>query len=413
MTPTGERAASLYLSYDGLLDQLGASQILPYLLSLADTGYRFTVVSFEKPERFAADGEAMQLFLADRGIAWAPRRFTRGGALGKIKDLLGMYRGALAAARASGATIVHARGHPAAQVARFVQRRTGARFLFDFRGLWADERVDKGGWNLARLRDRLQYRYFKRKERALLAAADQIVVLTEAVVPEVRRLGAGTATPITVIPCCADFAHFPLATRATRVAARVRAGLPEEALVLGYLGSIGQMYRIDAVCRLFAQAAARRSDVWMLFITRDHAELERITAQLPSALRERIRAMSATREEVPQLLAGLDVLISFIQPSYARTAASPTRLAESFATGVPVIANAGVGDVAAHVAQFDAGALADPESPASIEEAVARLDAVRTKGGTRLRKLAEPVLGLEFAAQRYRAVYAALEGRPC
>ena len=38
----------LYISYDGLLDPLGASQILPYVLNIASSSQYFHIVSFEK-----------------------------------------------------------------------------------------------------------------------------------------------------------------------------------------------------------------------------------------------------------------------------------------------------------------------------------------------------------------------------
>ena len=38
----------LYISYDGLTDPLGQSQILPYLQHLAKESYQFTILSFEK-----------------------------------------------------------------------------------------------------------------------------------------------------------------------------------------------------------------------------------------------------------------------------------------------------------------------------------------------------------------------------
>ena len=41
----------LYVSYDGMTDPLGQSQVLPYILGLNKKGYQFTLVSFEKPER--------------------------------------------------------------------------------------------------------------------------------------------------------------------------------------------------------------------------------------------------------------------------------------------------------------------------------------------------------------------------
>src|SRR4051794_20204501 len=41
----------LYITYDGLTDPLGRSQVLPYLTGLAERGHRITVLSCEKPER--------------------------------------------------------------------------------------------------------------------------------------------------------------------------------------------------------------------------------------------------------------------------------------------------------------------------------------------------------------------------
>jgi hypothetical protein len=38
----------LYITYDGLTDFLGQSQVLPYILGLEEKGYRFSILSFEK-----------------------------------------------------------------------------------------------------------------------------------------------------------------------------------------------------------------------------------------------------------------------------------------------------------------------------------------------------------------------------
>ena len=37
----------LYLSYDGMTDPLGQSQVLPYLAGLSKKGFRFHLISFE------------------------------------------------------------------------------------------------------------------------------------------------------------------------------------------------------------------------------------------------------------------------------------------------------------------------------------------------------------------------------
>ena len=37
----------LYISYDGMTDPLGQSQVLPYLSGLSKEGYSFHLISFE------------------------------------------------------------------------------------------------------------------------------------------------------------------------------------------------------------------------------------------------------------------------------------------------------------------------------------------------------------------------------
>ena len=105
------------------------------------------------------------------------------------------------------------------------------------------------------------------------------------------------------------------------------------------------------------------------------------------------------------MLPGMDVLVSFIQPSYARIAASPTKLAECFAEGIPAICNDGVGDVAVQIQQLGAGSIIDPTSDDGLYAAIGRLDEVCAMGGQRLRDKAQPMLGLEFARKQYLDVY--------
>lgn len=397
----------MFISYDGLLDPLGGSQILPYLYSIAQHPRPLHILSFEKPDRFAAGADALRTELVQRGIGWTPLSFTaRLGKLGKLWDLARMYFwGAYLVARHR-VKVVHARGHPPAQIGFFLKHVLGTKLIFDFRGLWVDERVDKGGWDLSRPFHRLQYGHFKRVERKLLANAERVVVLTNAVVDEVVRLGARQSEKITVIPCCADFDHFPLANSQRRQTAREVAVIPQDALVLGYLGSVGRMYMLDRFFRLFELAATQHPHAHAVVITQDGEALKAVIGRsLPLVLQDRVHICAANRTEVPQLIPAMDVLVSFIQPSYARMAASPTKLAECFAVGIPAICNAGVGDIAEHMQQLDAGWIVDPNSDDELRAAVVHLDEICLKGGARLRDKAKEMLGLGVAVARYQTVY--------
>lgn len=46
----------LYISYNGMLDPLGQSQVIPYLKELSRAGIQFTLLSFERPQAFHARG---------------------------------------------------------------------------------------------------------------------------------------------------------------------------------------------------------------------------------------------------------------------------------------------------------------------------------------------------------------------
>ncbi len=400
----------MFITYDGLLDTLGASQILPYIKAIASIQGGMVVLSFEKQNRFEQGQQIMRSDLQKHGIYWKPLRFTSGlGAIGKLWDLARMYCWCTWLTRQYKVGVIHARGHPTAQTGLFVKWLLGTQLIFDFRGLWVDERVDKGGWNMQKPLHRLEYRFFKRKERKLLVQADQLVVLTNKVVNEVVKLGAKPASKVTVIPCCADFEHFPLSTISRKSLARHTTGIPEAARVLGYLGSVGRMYMLDRFFRLFELATDKHENCRALLITQDVEALRQVMSHhLPIALHERVHVISASRSEVPNVLPAMDVLVSFIQPSYARMAASPTKLAECFAEGIPAICNDGVGDVATLVKQLGAGLIVDPASDAALSVVVQKLDEIFAMGGERLRKAARPLLGLEVAIESYRSVYSKL-----
>ena len=401
----------IYMTYDGLLDPLGSSQILPYVESISAHPRSIHIISFEKPERLHSSGSDLRERLSRQGITWTPLTFTRSfGLIGKLWDLLRMYLHGFRIALSQKPQIVHARGHAAAQVGLFLKRWLGPKLLFDFRGLWVDERVDKGGWDLSRAFDRLQYRYYKGIERVLLLRADQIVVLTEAVVGEVVRLGAQPVSKIIVIPCCADFEHFALADEASCHAARTALGISQHAFVLGYLGSVGGMYMPDRFFRLVEFAAAKNSSLHILALTPDverfNAEMQRY---LPSRLHLFAHVRSANRDEVARFLPAMNALVAFARPSYARVSMSPTKLAESFAAGIPAICNYGVGDVPELMRGLDAGIVVAADSDEELRSVANALPQLVAKGGPRLRQAARRVLGLEVANERYRSVYGRLD----
>jgi glycosyltransferase involved in cell wall biosynthesis len=246
-----------------------------------------------------------------------------------------------------------------AAVGLALKRRLCLPLLFDMRAFWPDERVEGGSWNLANPLFRAVYRYFKRLESALLRTSDAIVSLTEAGKAELLRRPelAGRADRVSVIPCCVDFDHFPLATPAIRAAVRSELGISPETSVLAYLGSLGGNYMLGEMLDLFELYARDHPGAVFLFVTQGDADAIRRAASSQGIDAGRLVICAAGRDEVPRLLAAADLGVAFKQPTYSAAECSPTKLGEMLAVGLPVIVNAGVGDVAPIIAETYGGAV--------------------------------------------------------
>lgn len=402
----------LFISYDGLLDPLGGSQILPYLHSIRQHPRPLHILSYEKPARFKAGGELLKAELASSGIGWTPLSFTKHfGRLGKLWDLSRMYEVALYLQLKHRFGVIHCRSYQAMQVGALLRKLTGVKVLFDMRGLWVDERVDGDIWKLDNSIDASIFKLYKHVESSLLLSASHIVALTERVVPELYKLSPDMSAPITVIPCCADFEHFILPTAKQRMATRQDLGLPENAFVLSYLGSLGTWYMLDEMLQLFGKAAAEREEVHFLLITKDwRAEHEALISALGlSHLRTRIHVHEAKRDQVPAYIGCSDLMLSFIKPAYSKMASSPTKIAEALAVGVPVVSNAGIGDIDDMTTRLQAGAVIDLDKPDSLSAIVSSLDSLKKMGGPKLRARAKSELDLHVAALSYKKIYEQME----
>src|ERR1017187_10950350 len=60
----------LFISYDGMTDPLGQSQVIPYLAGLTKYGYEFTILSCDKPGKYADHREYVMELLKPYPIKW-------------------------------------------------------------------------------------------------------------------------------------------------------------------------------------------------------------------------------------------------------------------------------------------------------------------------------------------------------
>lgn len=400
-------ARVLYITYDGLTDPLGRSQVLPYLTGLAELGHEITILSCEKPERMDRDGERIRKLCADAGLNWNPLKYhKKPPILSSALDAAALQRAAISLHRARPFDIVHCRSYIPARAGLALKRRFGVRFLFDMRGFWPDEKVEGNSWNLANPLYAAVYRYFKRLESRLLRGADSIVSLTQAGKAQLltRPEFARADERITVIPCCVDFDHFPLATAEARQTARERLGIAANVSVLLYLGSLGSWYMLDEMLDFFRVYASRHPDACLLFVTPDDPQPIREAAAARDVDPDRLTILAASREEVPGLMAAADLGIFFIKPVFSKTASSPTKMGEMLAVGLPIVANKGVGDVERMIDDMQCGVAIGEFTPQSYSRAIARTEELKGSPEER-RDRALTWFDVKLGIERYDQVY--------
>ena len=399
----------LFLSYDGMTDPLGQSQVIPYLAGLARRGFAIHLISFEKPDRVRAHGESIRRLLDAEGIRWHPLPYTkRPPVLSTVWDVARLRRAARRLHARERFDLVHCRSYIPAIVGLELKRDFGVRFLFDMRGFWADEKVDAGSWPQRNRLYRAVYAYFKRKESEFLAGADGIVSLTHAGMRELERWEAARSATRNreVIPCSVDFRLFDLATPEQRAAARADLGLRSDAFLLAYLGSLGTWYMLDEMLDLFTVVKRTRPQSRFLFVTPDDPEQVYRAAERRGIAREEVVIRSATRQQVRFYLSAADLGVFFIRPSPSKVSSSPTKLGEYLAMGIPVLTNAGVGDMAEILERTRGGLVVDDFTPESYQRVLSGLDALLLSRPAELRSRARAIYDLDGAVESYARLYA-------
>jgi glycosyltransferase involved in cell wall biosynthesis len=97
----------------------------------------------------------------------------------------------------------------------------------------------------------------------------------------------------------------------------------------------------------------------------------------------------------------------FFTEGLSKLGSSPTRMGEALGCGIPVVANAGVGDVARIIAEHRVGVLVADAGDAAMAAAIAELDELMQTPdlAQRCRKAAEEVFSLGAGTAAYKLLY--------
>ena len=400
----------LYLSYDGLTDGLGRSQVLPYIIGLSNLGYNFTIVSFEKEGPFLRDKKNIQKIVDEAGIKWHPLKYTASPPiLSTLYDVQNLKNTIEKLHSQSPFDIVHCRSYITSIAGLALKRKFGVKMVFDMRAFYADERVDGRIWNLKNPLFKAVYNFFKKKEIEFLENADYSISLTakgKEIIHSWKHI-KNNPVPVQVIPCCADLAHFhPSKIDGSRKQElQKNLSLSDDDFVITYLGSIGTWYLLDDMLDFFKVLVEKRPNSKFLFITTDNPETILDPAKAKGIASDRIAISPSKREEVPTFLSLANAAIFFIQPVFSKSGSSPTKHGEMLGMGLPVIANSGVGDVDSIINDTRSGILVEEFTNSAYENAVGQIDDLLEIPVSRLQEAAQKYYSLEEGVKKYQEVY--------
>jgi len=402
----------LFISYDGMTDPLGQSQVIPYLQGLSKHGYEIFLLSCEKKAAFAQNKTMVAAMLKGSSIQWLPLTYTKNPpALSTWFDIKKLKRAAAQVHREYHIDLVHTRPGVPALVGLWMKKQFGIKFLNDIREFYADSRVEGGMWNVKNPLFKRIYKYFKSKETEAVRQSDGIVCLTHAAEKIIHQWPEyKPSVPLEVIPCSVDLDLFDPSRidMIKKKELRKELNIDERDLVVSYLGSIGGWYLTAEMMHFCKLLSDKKQNIKFLFISPHRHEVITTTAAAYGIDPSKIITRKARRTEVPLLLSLSSYSIFFIRPCYSKLSSSPTKHGEIMAMGIPLITNSGVGDVKEIVLRYNSGIVLDEFSETVFESAVDIVVSGYNYDTTEIRQGAKEFYSLESAIEKYNKIYGAI-----
>jgi glycosyltransferase involved in cell wall biosynthesis len=409
--------STLYLCYFGLREPLVQTQVVPYLRQLAAANIKVNLLTFEPrlSELWSKDELADEREkLALENIRWVCLPYHKRPTLpATLYDVMAGARFAARMVRREGINVLHARAHVPMAMALLARRRVQCKLVFDIRGLMAEEYVDGGVW----AENSPPFRAVKMIERAGLRKADEIVVLTRRMRDWLVENKLKKAERIEVIPCCVDFDRF----EQEAITHAAQPGIEENVETISadrfeivYAGSLTGLYLVEEMGRFFMAVKARRPNAFLRVLSVSSPEEGGAALKRAGLEAKDFWIGAAHPAEVPAYLKRARLGISFRKPTFAQIAASPTKIPEYLAAGLPVVCNAGIGDMDELVERERVGVVLrsfDEQSyGAAAQEALTLVEDEHVRA--RSRQVAHQYFDLNTVGGRgYVNVYQRLEGQ--
>ena len=396
-------ARVLYITYDGILEPLGQSQVLNYLKILSSE-HKIFLLSYEKEKDLISLPyyNSVKKECEQSNIKWLHLNYHKSSTRTYFDIIKGVAISFYICLK-NHVDIVHSRSYLPALIALILKKSIRRKFIFDMRGLWADEKVDSGLWE----RTGFLYKLVKALEKYFLLNADEVISLTVSGEREIRNFDylQDKEVNISIIRTCTDLEIFK--PKRKDISGITFKG---EDFVLGYIGSVSLWYNFPKVICFFKKLLIiRPSSILYIVNNGEHTEIKE-TLKRFSIKKNNYILESKKHKEVPSAIETMNAGIFFLEPFYSKVASAPTKLGEFLAMGIPCVTSKNIGDVESILDEGDCGVVLSSFDDEYVEKCVKDLInlSLDLEVKQRCRNTAKKYFSLKEGVVKYSEIYKSL-----
>ena len=326
-TKIKKRNKILYISYDGILDSIGESQILSYLEKLSNN-FDFYLITFEKKNKLNTNiHRNIKERVKKSKIKWFNLQYHKQPAI--LSTLYDIIRGTIITffiLFINKISIVHVRSYIPGLIILPIIRIFNFKLLFDMRGLWVDEKSDRAGWS----KTDLKYIFFKKIEKKLLFLSDSIICLTHESIeilknkfPKIKRKNI-----YHTFTCSDENIFKPLQRKRTN-----------QSIVFGHLGSVDTAYNIEIIFQFLNILLKIDQNIKLIIFNEDkHDYLFKLKKKY-QIHDSNIEIKFVLKYQLNEEINKIDICIFFAKLNFSIKSSFPTKISEVLLAGKPIICN--------------------------------------------------------------------------
>tara|TARA_B100000963_G_scaffold175469_1_gene152553 strand:- start:16853 stop:18034 length:1182 start_codon:yes stop_codon:yes gene_type:complete len=388
---------TLYISYNGLLEPLGQSQIIPYIEILSKFT-KISIISIENQNSlFYKSKQNLRSILKKKKIQW--KFFNRNNfstfknifIISKIifTSIFLMYKKKI--------NIVHARSFIPGLIG-FVLKKINPKIklIYDIRGFWIDEKIDR-----TKFTKNYFYNFLIFLDKCIYKNSDRIICLTNhSRLILIKKYNFIKKSNIFIIPTCGDHNNFfPVKN------------LNNKQIQFCYVGSVGGAYDFYKVVSFILEIYKNTNEniFFSIINTSQHNKIKSIMDKI-NFPRNLYKISESNREDISSFINSSDIGCFYANENFSIKASFPTRIAEFLLSGKPILCNSFNDDVIDMIDNNNIGIISDFKLNYEPNYYTKIINYIKKSRDNRqeIRKFAIDNLSLKYAENKLSLIYGSI-----